>query len=82
MCWIAQSTAAPQYRHCVMVAPTRGGLWRVHLDRLLDVCEAYDATGLTYSEAGEEVHEILAALDVMGEWTIATWWSGGTQPAS
>jgi hypothetical protein len=77
-CWIAQCAAAPQYRHYVSVAPDEGGWWRVHLDQLLDVCEAYDATGLTYWQAAEEVHEILAALDVRGEWTIATWWSGGT----
>jgi hypothetical protein len=76
VCWIARSTAAPQYRHCVIVAPVEGGLWRVHLDRLLDVCKAYDVTGLTYWQAAEEVHEILATLDVMDEWTIATWWNG------
>jgi hypothetical protein len=78
---MAKSTSAPQYHHAVLILPADGGRWRVHLDRLLDVCEAYDATGLTFWEAAEEVHQILAALDVRGEWTIATWWSGGTDAA-
>jgi hypothetical protein len=70
---MAPSSKAPQYRFYVTMAPDERGLWRVHLDRLLDVCEAYDVAGLTYWEAAEEVHQILAALDVRGDWVIATW---------
>jgi hypothetical protein len=75
-CWMAQSARAPQYQHLVVVVPVEGGRWRVHLNQLLDVCESYDVTDLTYWEAAEEVREVLAALDVSGDWAIFTWWSG------
>jgi hypothetical protein len=74
---MAPAVTAPQYRHHVLITPAEGGRWRVRLQALAGVCDEYVADGLGYWEAAQEVHEILAALAIYGDWQIAMWRSGG-----
>jgi hypothetical protein len=45
--------------------------WIVRLHRLADVCDAYEARVPTGWEAAQEVWEIMASLDVLGEWELS-----------
>jgi hypothetical protein len=69
--WWATARAAPQYRVHITAIPAAGGGWIVRLHRLLDVCEAYEAHCANGWEAAQEVWEIMAALDIQGEWTTS-----------
>jgi hypothetical protein len=43
----------------------------VRLHRLVDVCETYEAQCATGWDAAQELWEIMAALDIQGEWTTS-----------
>jgi hypothetical protein len=69
--WWATARRKPQYRVHITAIPVVGGGWIVRLHRLVDVCEAYEAHCASGWEAAREVWEIMAALDVHGEWTMS-----------
>lgn len=68
--WWATSAKMPQYRIHITAIPTPNG-WVVRLHRLAGVCDGYEAECATGWEAAQEVWEIMAALDVTGEWTMS-----------
>lgn len=67
--WWATARCAPQYRIHITALPDPEGGWIVRLHRLMDICEDYEAHCATGWEAAQEVWEIMAALDIQGEWT-------------
>jgi hypothetical protein len=68
--WWATARRKPQYRVHITAIPSNGG-WIVRLHRLVEVCEAYEAWCPNGWAAAEEVHEIMAAVDVSDEWTMS-----------
>lgn len=68
--WWARSTEVPQYRVHITAVPTARG-WTVRLNSRAGVWDSYEAECATGWEAAQEVWEIMAALDVMEEWTMA-----------
>lgn len=68
--WWATATRAPQYQVHITAIPEPEG-WVVRLHRVAGICEAYEAHCATGWEAAQEVWEIMAALDVQGEWTMS-----------
>jgi hypothetical protein len=69
--WWATAREKPQYRVHITAIPTAGRGWIVRLHRLVDVCEAYEAHCATGWDAAQEVWEIMASLDIQGEWTMS-----------